>query len=45
LNDYLLIVDRYPDEEVAWTAGMRAAQLTQALGDPATAARRMRASY
>ena len=34
---FTLLEQRYQDSEVAWAAGLRAAQLTQSLGDPEAA--------
>jgi hypothetical protein len=39
-SDFTLLEQRYQGSEVAWTAAMRAAQLTQSVGDPDRAARR-----
>ena len=39
LNHFTLLEQRYQDSEVAWAAAMRAAQLTQSLGEPEAAAK------
>ena len=38
-GDFALLEQRYQDSEGAWAAGLRAAQLTQSLGDPEAAAK------